>query len=91
IVNALLEVSGIKVNIINSSDRTALHLAAQYGHEAIVNALLAVPDIKVNAIDVIDKTPLDLANFLSDSDDKTAIIEALRAKGAETKAELDSK
>ncbi|MBC6425255.1 MAG: cadherin domain-containing protein, partial [Ekhidna sp.] len=91
IVNALLAVPGIHVNVIGSNRRTALHFATlNGGHKAIVEALLEVSDIKVNAIDVIDKTPLDLANFLSDSDDKTAIIEALRAKGAETKAELDS-
>ncbi|MBC6401461.1 MAG: ankyrin repeat domain-containing protein, partial [Ekhidna sp.] len=90
IVNALLAVPNINVNLKVQDGNTALHSAAAFGYTAIVEALLAVPGIRVNVISDANLTALDRINFRSASADKTAIIEALRAKGAKTKAELDS-
>ncbi|MBC6401097.1 MAG: ankyrin repeat domain-containing protein [Ekhidna sp.] len=90
IVNALLAVSGINVNLRGAGDDTALHFATRFGYKATIEALLEVSDIEVNAINSLNSlTPLDYVNLLPDSDDKNAIIEALRSKGTKTKADID--
>ncbi|MBC6401207.1 MAG: ankyrin repeat domain-containing protein, partial [Ekhidna sp.] len=90
VVKTLLAFEGIKVNTKNDEGLTALMVAASLGNKDIVKTLLAVEDIEVNVKDDEDLTALDLANSLSASDDKTAIIAALKAKDAKTAAELNN-
>ncbi|MBC6401558.1 MAG: ankyrin repeat domain-containing protein, partial [Ekhidna sp.] len=89
VVEALLKVDDIEVNAKNNAGNTALILAVFFGHTAIVNALLNADGIEVNIIGGDNKTAFDRANDLSDSDDKTATITAIRNAGGKTKAELD--
>ncbi|MBC6401410.1 MAG: ankyrin repeat domain-containing protein, partial [Ekhidna sp.] len=90
IAEALLKVDDIEVNAKSKGGNTALHLAVFWGHTAIVNALLNADGIEVNIMGDTNKTALDIANGLSDSSNKTAIITALKTKGAKTAAELNS-
>jgi cytohesin len=59
-VQALLD-AGADVNAKDENDMTALHYAAEYGHEEIVELLLA-KEADVNAKANDGKTPLDMAN-----------------------------
>ncbi|MBC6409684.1 MAG: cadherin domain-containing protein, partial [Ekhidna sp.] len=88
IVNALLKVDGIKVNILENNGATALMLAVRGGHIAVVTSLITAK-ADVNIQTPLNFTALDFANSLTASEDKTAIITALRNAGAKTKANLD--
>ncbi|MBC6426533.1 MAG: ankyrin repeat domain-containing protein, partial [Ekhidna sp.] len=89
-VNALLSVSGINVNIQNNFGNTALIWAAEQGHKDIIDALLDVSGINVNLRNNVSFSALDFANSLTPSEDKTAIITALKAKDAKTNMQIVS-
>jgi ankyrin repeat protein len=54
----------VKVNLRDSDGYTALHIAAQHGHEDVVKRLLDIPDIEADAVakDGVT-TPLVLARL----------------------------
>ena len=63
IAELLLASPGIEPNAVDDIRQTALHIAAERGHNRMVELLLRHPRIKVNAQDHMGWTPLSKAAF----------------------------